>query len=72
MSPPTGQIVSSVKLSGAPAWTITGRSQSQDCFRSLDTYVLYIDTVLAMSLMFSLLKIIKEIYEMSLKPFVLF
>ena len=35
-------------------------------------YILYIDTVLAMSLMFSLLKIIKEIYEMSLKPFVLF
>ena len=70
MSPPTGQIVSSVKLSGAPAPTINGRSRSQDCFRSLDTY--YILIWLATSLMFSLVKIIKEIYEMSLKPFVLF
>ena len=40
--PKTGQIVSSEKLSEAPASTIDGWSRSQDCFRSVDTCI---DTV---------------------------
>ena len=60
MSPPTGQIVSSVKLSDVQAPTTNVRSRSQDCFRSLDIFIDLVGNEVSVS--FRLARIIKEIY----------
>ena len=64
MSPPTGQIVSSVKLSDVQASTINVRSQSQDCFRSLNIFIDLVGNEFSVS--FRLARILKVIYLMSL------